>query len=92
MISHEAVIDTAAFDVTFQDAVPEVKLDGQVIASVTHSASGDISALFGITPGEVLRTLVGSSYDLLEGQTVTIAVTGTLSGAVTPNERTGAQN
>ncbi len=86
VISHEALSDTDAFDVTFQDALPGVKLDGLTIASVTHSASGDLSALFEITPGEVLRTQVGSSFDLLEGQTVTIVVTGTLSGAVIPNE------
>ena len=86
VIAHAGSSDTNAFDVTFNDVLPGVKLDNMVINSVTHSGSGDISSLFELTPGEFLRTIAGNSFDLLKGQTVTIVISGTLSGAVIPNE------
>jgi len=84
VISHQANSLANAFDTTFSDTLPaEIVAPGAF--TVTHSTLGDISARFEVV-GNILRTIAGQSFDLALGQTVTIAFTSTLTGAVTPNQ------
>ncbi len=86
-IGHNANSDTDAFDVTFSDPVPaNISWSFPADITATHSVLGDISALFQQT-GNTLETIPGSSFDLLIGETVTITITGIVSGAVTPGQQ-----
>ena len=85
VIGHSGTSDTDAFDVTFSDSVPpEISYTFADITAV-HSVDGDISALFQQT-GNTLETIPGSSFDLLVGETVTITISGTIAGSVTPGQ------
>jgi uncharacterized repeat protein (TIGR01451 family)/fimbrial isopeptide formation D2 family protein len=85
VISHAGTTNTDAYDVTFSDPLPTtyVNVTGFTAA---HSALGNISVLFEITAGGTLQTLPGQSFDLLQGETVTITVSGTLTLAVQPGQ------
>ncbi len=87
VISHAGTSNTDAYDVTFSDPLPVVLLTPSFTA--TRSTPGDLNGVFEITPGNVLQTIPASSFDLLEGQTVTVTVTGTLATSVEPNETIG---
>ena len=85
VIDHNAISDTNAFDVTFSDQLPpEVTVAFPSGVTVTHSTDGDITNLFELTATGELRTIPGSSFDLLLGETVTLSVTGSLSPTVSP--------
>ncbi|HEY1100270.1 MAG TPA: isopeptide-forming domain-containing fimbrial protein, partial [Myxococcota bacterium] len=81
----------AAYDVTYLDALPPQFLPNSGTSfTVTHSTLGNISSLFELvelTPGNwTLRTIAGQSFDLALLENVTVAVSGTLTQAVTPNQ------
>ncbi|MCL4207221.1 MAG: isopeptide-forming domain-containing fimbrial protein [Pirellulaceae bacterium] len=89
VISHAASTNTDAYDVTFSDPLPAEFVFAPLPAfSAAHSADGDISGRFQIS-GTTLETIPGLSFDLLQGQTVTVIVTGTLATSVLPNRTIG---
>jgi fimbrial isopeptide formation D2 family protein/uncharacterized repeat protein (TIGR01451 family) len=85
VVNHAGSSNTDAYDVTFSDPLPitYVNVSG---FTATHSVLGDISVIFEITAGGTLQTQAGQSFDLLQGQTVTIIVSGTLSINVQPGQ------
>ena len=92
VIANPAVGAADAYDLTFFDDVPE-ELDISTVTA-TKDTAGDLDSLFEIAdPGttgnsEVVRTKAGSTFDLAVGESVTIAITGTLRVAeVSPGEQ-----
>jgi fimbrial isopeptide formation D2 family protein/uncharacterized repeat protein (TIGR01451 family) len=86
-IDHNTLSDTDAFDLTFSDVVPSVvNVNFATGVTATHSTGGDIKTLFELTSSNELRTIPGSTFDLLEGETVTIEITGTIGGGVFPGQ------
>ena len=83
-ISHSGA-STDAFDVTFTDPVPSQISWNIADITAVHTSLGDISGLFQQT-GNTLETIPGASFDILDGETVTITVTGTISQSVTPGQ------
>lgn len=86
VVSHTSESGAAAYDVAFQNPFP-VGLDVEFATgvSVTHSTDGDIKSLFELAAGTV-RTVSGQSFDLAVGETVTVAVTGTIGTSVKAGE------
>ncbi len=87
VIDHNALSDTDAFDLTFSDVIPSVLTSNfPADFSITHSASGDLSSIFELTAGNELRTIPGSTFDLLQGETLTITYDAVVGASVSPNQ------
>ena len=81
-VGHSVDSDTHAYDVSFSNVLPaEVASSFPGDFSIIHSALGDISASFEVVAGE-LRTIPGTTFDLLLGETLTIIVQGTANATV----------
>ena len=81
-VGHSVDSDTHAYDVSFSNVLPaEVVSSFPGDFSIIHSTLGDISASFEVVAGE-LRTIPGTTFDLLLGETLTIVVQGTVIGTV----------
>ena len=78
-VTHTLASDTDAFDITFSDTIPA----GLTVTgfSVAHSASGDISGLFELA-GNTIQTVVGSSFDMLLGESVVVTVNADTNPAI----------
>ncbi len=84
VVQHASGSDTDAFDVTFSDPVPTgINYTFATDVTVTHSVTGDIKPLFEQS-GQTLQTISGTSFDLLDGEMVTITIIGAIGGGVTP--------
>lgn len=85
-IDHNALSDTAAYDLTFSDLIPtDVNVDFADV-TVTHSTTGDIKSLFELTAGNELRTATPNTFDLLLGESVVITIQGQVAPTVFPTQ------
>ena len=77
VVSHDGASNADAFDLTFADPLPD---DVTVNSfTVTHSTLGDVTASFFLDGGtNTLRNFPGSEPDLRLGETLTVAVNGTI--------------
>ncbi|WP_346837710.1 isopeptide-forming domain-containing fimbrial protein [Microbulbifer sp. SAOS-129_SWC] len=83
VVSHTGFSDTDAFDTTFTDTLPP-ELTNVALVSATLTENGvpsDISGQFQVT-GNTLETIPGSTFDLLQGDTLTLVVSADVVGNV----------
>lgn len=86
VIEHTALSDSAAYDLDFTDVVPsEIAISG---FTAVHSTNGDMTASGSNTieqAGNTIQVRSGTSFDLAEGETVTIVISGTVANATVGN-------
>ena len=82
-ISNYGLTGTDAYDTTLDDVIPAV-ISGVAIASVVDSTGNATLANFGLT-GNTLSTT--TPFTVPKGNTVTITVTGTLTGPLTAGQQ-----
>ena len=79
MISHTAASNAAALDASFTDLLP-VGIDTNTVTAV--DGTGTAVGGFVIAPGTTQDTVSNPDYDLPEGESIIITVTGTLNTSV----------
>nr|WP_161501197.1 isopeptide-forming domain-containing fimbrial protein [Rhodopirellula sp. SM50] len=84
VVRHTASSDTDAFDIILSESLP-IELQHVSLVSAIHSSAGDLSSLFELSPStNTVTTIAPAVFDLHQGETLTLRVTGVVGQSVSP--------
>lgn len=83
-IQHSSSSHSDAYDISFEDIIPN-KIDSVTLVSATHSSLGNISGAFNVN-GQTITLDNDENINLLQGESITIVITGNIVLNVLPSE------